>query len=147
MLISKLQRRNYRGTVILNTKPKKRVTLRFKLLILLACLVYAGVLFINQGTLLGQLTKEKQALQDQYDQQAMVNSELQNEAQFTNSDAYVEKAAREKLGWVKKGEIKFVEENKVEDGDPAKTGDNPEASSQPENSSQPETSGEPNGGD
>lgn len=96
-------------------KKKRRITLKFKLLILLACLVYAGVLFVDQSTLLSSLDKEKAALQEQFDQQALVNSELQNEAQFTNSDAYIEKAAREKLGWVKKDEIKFVEENKVEE--------------------------------
>ena len=90
---------------------RKRVTLKFKLIILFACLVYAGVLFVNQTTLLADLNREKTEMQEQYEQQSMLNAQLQNQAQFTGSDAYIEKAAREKLGWVKENEIKFVEEN------------------------------------
>lgn len=90
---------------------RKRVTLKFKLIILFACLVYAGVLFVNQTALLADLNREKAQMQEQYEQQSMLNAQLQNQAQFTGSDAYIEKAAREKLGWVKENEIKFVEEN------------------------------------
>jgi len=90
---------------------KKKVTLKFKLIILFACLVYTGILFVNQTTLTADLNREKEALTQEYEQQAMLNSQLKNQAQFTGSDAYIEKAAREKLGWVKENEIKFVEEN------------------------------------
>ena len=91
---------------------KRKVTIRFKLIVLLACAVYAGFVFINQSTVLGQLNQEKSDLKKQYEEQKAQYAELQNEAQYVGSDAYVEKTAREKLGWVKEGETKFVQENK-----------------------------------
>ena len=93
-------------------RVKRRVTLRFKLLILLACAVYAGLIFINQSSVLSDLETQKSDLQKQYAQAQMQYSELENEAQYMNSDAFIEKMAREKLGWVKEGELKFVQENK-----------------------------------
>jgi cell division protein FtsL len=91
---------------------KRKVTIRFKLIVLLACAVYAGFVFINQSTVLGQLNQEKSDLKKQYEEQKAQYAELQNEVQYVGSDAYVEKTAREKLGWVKEGETKFVQENK-----------------------------------
>ena len=89
---------------------KRRVTLKFKLLILAVCLVYAAILYAQQSALLDGLNKEKAQLQKTFEQQAIVNAQLENHAQFSNSDAYIEKTAREKLGWVKEDEIKFLEE-------------------------------------
>lgn len=91
---------------------KKRIKLRFKLLILFACAVYALFVCFNQNAVLGSLNNEKNELQEQYAKENIEFSELQNEANYMNSDAYVEKTAREKLGWVKENELKFVEENK-----------------------------------
>lgn len=91
---------------------KRKVKLRFKLLILLACAIYAAFVLANQSTVMGQLNKEKNDLQKQYEQQKAEYAELENEAQYVGSDAYVEKTAREKLGWVKEDETKFVQENK-----------------------------------
>jgi len=91
---------------------KRRIKLRFKLLILLTCVVYALFVFFNQDAVLNGLNEEKTQLQEQYAKANIENSELQNEANYMNSDAYVEKTAREKLGWVKENELKFVQENK-----------------------------------
>lgn len=91
---------------------KRRIKLRFKLLILLACAVYALFVYFNQDAVLGELNKEKNELQEQYAKNNIEYAELQNELNYMNSDAYVEKTAREKLGWVKENELKFVEENK-----------------------------------
>ena len=91
---------------------KRRVKLRFKLLMLAACMAYAFFVFISQNTVMSELDKEKSDLKEQYAKATMEYAKLQNEASYMNSDAYVEKTAREKLGWVKDDEIKFVQENK-----------------------------------
>ncbi len=90
---------------------KKRVTFKFKFIILMVCLVYAGFLFFSQNSILNGLNKEKTELEAKLANQRVLNAQLQNEAGYMDSDSYIEKIAREKLGWVKEDETKFIEKN------------------------------------
>ena len=44
-----------------------------------------------------------------YTDSSLVNKELNKQKEMINSDEYIEKVAREKLGMVKKGERVFVD--------------------------------------
>ena len=87
---------------------KKRVTLKFKLIVLIIVLACCGITFINQSIVASSqeetvLLKEQELADSQYE-----NNYLQNALEYINSDEYIEQAAREKLGWVKKGERIYI---------------------------------------
>ena len=90
---------------------KKKKTFRFsriKVFVLIGVLVYASLTFFNQQTLLAaQQTKQEELLAEQ----EALNQEIdyyKNEREYIGSDDYVEREARERLGWLKPGENKYV---------------------------------------
>lgn len=52
------------------------------------------------------------ALKEQIAHTEDTNADLEHMIHYTDSDEYIEKVARERLGWVKKGEIIFIEKKK-----------------------------------
>ena len=76
--------------------------------VLLGVLVYASLTFFNQQTILAaQQTKQQQLLAEQ----DALNKEIdyyKNERDYIGSDEYVEREARERLGWLNPGEKKYV---------------------------------------
>lgn len=90
---------------------KKKKTFRFsriKVFVLIGVLVYASLTFFNQQTLLAaQQTKQEELLAEQ----EALNQEiayLENELAGMGSEAWLEHKARERLGWVKPGDTKYV---------------------------------------
>ena len=81
---------------------------RIKVFVLLGVLVYASLTFFNQQTILAaQQTKQQQLLAEQ----DALNKEIdyyKNERDYIGSDEYVEREARERHGWLKPGEKKYV---------------------------------------
>ena len=70
---------------------------------------YFGFSLLKQEIKLNQQNEEIQGLREQIAQTEDTNAELERLIQFTESEEYIEKVARERLGWVKKGEIIFIE--------------------------------------
>ena len=90
--------------------PKQRkIKTRFFVIVFLVCFVYAGVVFIVQQNKMGEqkeaLQDIKSQIQEVQDQQSKLEAKIDN----TQTQEYVERTAREKLGWIKEDEIKFVE--------------------------------------
>ena len=48
-------------------------------------------------------------LEQQIEQVEELNADLERQIEYTKSKEYIEKVARESFGWVKEGEIKFIE--------------------------------------
>jgi cell division protein DivIC len=92
---------------------KKRYVVKPRLKIFLALLAlgYFGFSLLKQEIKLNQQNEEIQGLREQIAQTEDTNAELERLIQFTESEEYIEKVARERLGWVKKGEIIFIEKN------------------------------------
>ncbi|HHZ14354.1 MAG: FtsB family cell division protein [Caldicoprobacterales bacterium] len=90
---------------------KKRYVVKPRLKIFLALLAlgYFGFSLLKQEIKLNQQNEEIQGLREQIAQTEDTNAELERLIQFTESEEYIEKVARERLGWVKKGEIIFIE--------------------------------------
>ncbi len=85
-----------------------------KIPLLLAGLLLAGYmayLFMGQWLLLKDLNTQKTKLQAQEAQLEKQNIALEQDIAFSKTDSFVERMARELLGWVKPGEIKIAEEN------------------------------------
>lgn len=94
-------------------RVKRRVTKRFFVVTFCALLLYVGVTFFIQQQELNRLKAEQQELQQQTEDAAMEKDKLQHMLETAKTDAYIESVAREKLGWVKQGETRYVfkEEN------------------------------------
>ncbi|MDD5016562.1 MAG: septum formation initiator family protein [Eubacteriales bacterium] len=86
-------------------KAKRNVKFRFKLLLLSAFLVYAGLSIYTQQTNINTLKSEQEALMAEYEQAQTELSRLEYKAEYMNTDNYVEDTAREKFGLVYEGEI------------------------------------------
>ncbi|NLN42377.1 MAG: septum formation initiator family protein [Clostridiales bacterium] len=93
---------------------KKRYTLRLRTKIFLALLFlgYFGITMLKQEIKLNEQKAEIQHLKEQIAETEEVNAELERLIEYTESEEFIEKVARERLGWVKKGEIIFIEKKK-----------------------------------
>ena len=98
------------GAVIIMNKPNmKRKRIHFSFFIVLAMLIYAIVMLLNQSNVIeSQKDREAALLREKENLEAEISS-LENELEYIGSDEYIEQMARERLGWVKEDEIKFVE--------------------------------------
>jgi len=90
---------------------KKRYTLRprTKIFLVLLFLGYFGITMLKQEIKLNEQRAEIQHLKEQIAETEEVNAELERLIEYTESEEFIEKVARERLGWVKKGEIIFIE--------------------------------------
>lgn len=61
----------------------------------------------SQNKTLNQLKEEEQRLTVQLDEELYKNIQLQNQQEYFTSDAYIEKVAREQLGYVLADEVVF----------------------------------------
>lgn len=75
-------------------------------------LVYFTVTFIDQQKLLDSKSNQIKDIEEKIANEQKVNEELNRQKEIINSDEYVEKVAREKLGMVKGGEKIFIDTNR-----------------------------------
>ncbi len=84
-------------------------------LLVLAALIsvsaFVGFLFFRDYQNLQTLNAEKAAITAELDSKTKDNEELQAKLNDSGSDSFVERMARELLGWVKPGEIKIVDKD------------------------------------
>ena len=73
---------------------------------------YFGITILKQEIKLNEQKAEILHLQEQIAETEEVNAELERLIEYTESEEFIEKVARERLGWVKKGEIIFIEKKK-----------------------------------
>ena len=90
-------------------KLKRKHKLWAGLCVSVLLLSYFAITFVRQEKRMHTVGAENAALQQQLEtlqlQQATLESDLEN----ASSAAYIERVAREELGFVKQGEIKFTE--------------------------------------
>ncbi len=93
---------------------RKRYVLkpRMKILLVLLFLSYFGITMFKQEIKMNEQGERIRTLKEQIAQTEEINADLERLIQYTESEEYVEKVARERLGWVKKGEIIFIEKEK-----------------------------------
>ena len=85
---------------------------RFGSLIVFGLLAYFAYIMITQQKLLYDKNIELKNVQAKITQENTVSEDYKKQMNDVNTDAYIEKAAREKLGMVKRGEKVFVDTNK-----------------------------------
>ncbi len=89
-------------------KTKRKIRFRFYVIVALAVLAYAGYALVSQWIEIKKLNAERQALQEQIKNATLTIDKLNNLIEIADTDEYIESVAREKLGWVKPGETRFV---------------------------------------
>ncbi len=93
---------------------KKKVDLKVFLRRSLLCvlILYICYLFIAQQFDIARLNKEESALDKQISEAQQVHSELEKEKEATGTPEYIERVAREKLGFMKPEEKVFIDSKK-----------------------------------
>lgn len=81
-------------------------------LILAVFFLYFCYVLIDQQKVIMARESEIARIQEKIGEEQMTNEELTKQREIINSDEYVEKVAREKLGMVKKEERIFIDINK-----------------------------------
>ena len=90
---------------------RKKYVLRPRMKIFLALLFlgYFGITMLKQEFKMNEQHDRIQHLKEEIAETEEINVDLERLIQYTESEEYIEKVARERLGWVKKGEIIFIE--------------------------------------
>lgn len=70
---------------------------------------YFVVNYVRQEFRMRQIGQENAQLQQELDELKLQQAALEGDLENASSDAYIERVAREELGFVKEGEIKFIE--------------------------------------
>lgn len=83
---------------------KKNKKSRFGFVVLLVIFVYFAYIFAGQQETLFKKGAELDRINEKINEEEKENEKLAREQEQINSDEYIEKIAREKLGMVKKGE-------------------------------------------
>ncbi|NSW91137.1 MAG: septum formation initiator family protein [Firmicutes bacterium] len=89
----------------------KRKSSRWGLLILIAFRVYFLFIVVEQQKVLGLKKEAMKNIQAKIEEETKINEELKRQKEILNTDEYIEKVAREKLGMVKPGERIFIDIN------------------------------------
>ena len=85
--------------------------MRTKLFLTLILLSYFLFVFIQQSFEMQTQQNSINQLQDEISEVQHENELLTRQIEQTKSREYIEKKARERLGWVKEGETIFIEKN------------------------------------
>lgn len=88
------------------SKKKKS---RFGIFVLMAIFIYLSYVAVGQQRMIYAKNLEYSKIESKIAEEKKVNEELENEKKIINSDEYIEKVARDKLGMVKKDERVFVD--------------------------------------
>lgn len=86
----------------------KKLLRRIVVAAIIILTVYAGYTVVVQQVALSNKNTEIEELQQQLDDLAAQKEELTKKIENSDTDGYIETAARELLNWVKKGEIIFM---------------------------------------
>lgn len=89
----------------MKVKKKRKIGLKFKLILLACFLAYAGFAIFTQQANINALQKEKQQLNQQFEQAEADLNRLQHQSKYMDTDSYAEDAAREKFGLTYEGEM------------------------------------------
>lgn len=85
---------------------------KLAVLVFIGLAVYFSYTFISQEAVLDRKNNEMKNVQARIDSEKKQNEALKKQKEKLNTDEYIEKTAREKLGMVKPGEKIFVDVNR-----------------------------------
>lgn len=84
-----------------------------KKLILTIVVLYAIVSVISQQIKITKINQEITAQEKQLEELKDKNAKLQEEVEFSKTDAYLERMTRERLGYIKPGEVPVLNDDSL----------------------------------
>ncbi len=90
-------------------KSKPVMKKRLKVAIVLILFGYFSFILIEQEISLSRQRLEIERLTREIEAVEKQNTEIERMIEYTDTLEFIERAAREYFGWVKEGEIKFIE--------------------------------------
>lgn len=93
-----------------NESPKKTVN-RFYVVVTIACVVSALFSIYMGAVEMKRLDEERVEIQVLIEEEEEKQRTLSNQQHYYESDAYIEKLAREKLGYVKPNDVVFIDKD------------------------------------
>ncbi|MBA1334617.1 MAG: Cell division protein DivIC (FtsB), stabilizes FtsL against RasP cleavage [Firmicutes bacterium] len=91
-------------------KPNRKIRVRHILLVVLA--LYIGYTLVYQHIAIRQARSDEAVVREQIRKLEEENERIRAQIEMMQSDQYIEKLAREKLGLIKPGEVMFVDVNR-----------------------------------
>lgn len=89
--------------------PKRKIQRsRTARLIMLSIVLYVAFIFGSQEYKIFQIKREKAKIEEQIRIYQAKNNLLREQIKYLSSNEFVEKAAREQLGFIKAGEVPYV---------------------------------------
>lgn len=96
-------------------KNSKKRKFRLKSICMMCFVIYAVYALVNQQIMIHQLSKVKEQKIQEINVVVSDNEKLKQMIKTSNSDAYIERMAREQLGLVKPGEKVYIDTNMQDD--------------------------------
>ncbi len=88
-------------------RKKRTIKPRFKFLILVIFLAYAGMTIYGQQTKIESLQSQQLQLEESVEEAQTQLSRLEHKSEYMNTNEYIENAAREKFGLAHEDELIF----------------------------------------
>lgn len=88
---------------------RKRKKSKFGIILLTIVFIYFAYTVVGQQKIINSKNLDMIKIQSKIDQENKENEKLKKEKDQLNSDEYIEKTAREKLGMVKRNERVYVD--------------------------------------
>ncbi|NPV71075.1 MAG: septum formation initiator family protein [Firmicutes bacterium] len=90
-------------------RPRRKRTNKLVVIAVVLALLYA---FANQELRLWSVRAQERRIEDEIRAQEIKSQILKEQIKALQTDEYIEKVAREQLGWIKKGEIQYLPEQR-----------------------------------
>ncbi len=87
---------------------KRNIKPRFWLMLMVVMLVVFVSIWVSGDGILNRQAAQVAQLESDQEKAAAANAELERKISFAKTDEYVERVAREELGLLKPGEIRYV---------------------------------------
>jgi len=98
----------YKRTGLVYMQKKRRINL-ILLFLMSGLLVYFVITYIGQQEEINKIENEMKALQNKIEKEKELQEELLRQQDIIETDEFIEKIAREKLGMVKEGERIYID--------------------------------------
>ena len=130
------------------SNKKAALSVRWILIAFLLLLAVGyGVTYLQQQKSIDAAQQRIDELNNQLEEMRLTAAALESDLEFSKTDAYIERVARGELGYVKRGEIKFVESEDGAEQDSAASAEpaaTTEPAAQPDDTAEPQQTDDPN---
>ena len=90
-------------------KLRLRPTRKTYIILFAVLFLYVGISAIVQWKVYRDIQEKAAQVKEDIEGTKLKKAELEHTLQYADTDAFIESMVRDKLGWVKKGETRYIE--------------------------------------